>query len=212
MASFGDESPSSYHQQVAGSLSGLIELLDHIRSAPLETLATLYSQILNENEGAIPKKAAFDISRLGRALAHTVLYDVSDPDRVVFRVVGEQMKNHFQVNPVGRSYLEFVPEARREHARKAFRLCAETPCAMLSRTRQFFGNGLGTDCEALGVPLMGNDGCPATHLLFVDYPAGKESHEYFHRADFKFSQMRQRIFIDLGHGVPQGFVDLVIDD
>ncbi len=193
-------------------MSGLTELLDHLQSAPLQSLARIYALILKENDGAIPKKAAFDVSRLGRALAHAVLYDVSDPDRVVFRVVGEQMKNHFKVNPIGRNYLEFVPEARREHARRAFRLCAETPCAMLSRSRQYFGNGLGTNCEALGVPLMGEGEGPATHLLFVDYPVDDGSHDYFHRTEFRFAHMRQRTFIDLGYGVPQGFVDLLVNE
>lgn len=208
----GDGSEPDYHQQTAGSLAGLNELLDQVQSAPLGKLAGIYKQMLDENGGTIPKKAHFDISRLGGTLAHTVLYDVSDPARVEFRVVGEQMKNHFKVNPVGRSYLEFVPEARRSLAHRAFRLCAEMPCAMLSRTRQFFGNGLGTNCEALGVPLMGPGEGPATHLLFVDYPVSDGSYEYFHRTEFRFSHMRERIFVDLGKGTPKDFVDLVVRD
>ena len=212
MTSIENDPQHEYQSQVAGSLSGLSALFQELHSKPLEVLAKIYTEMLDESGGQLPRKADFDITRLGSVLAHTVLYDLTDPDRVVFRIIGEEMKNHFKVNPVGRSYLEFVPEARRQHALKAFRLCVETPCAMLSRSRQFFGDGLGANCEALGVPLMGENGSPATHMLFVDYPVDDGSHGYFKRTEFRFAHMRERIFIDLGHGVPADFVDLVIKE
>lgn len=212
MTSTENDPQPEYHSQVAGSLNGLSDLFQELQSKPLEVLARIYEEMLEETGGALPKKAAFDITRLGSVLAHAVLYDLTDPDRVIFRIIGEEMKNHFKVNPVGRSYLEFVPETRRQRALKAFRLCVETPCAMLSRSRQYFGDGLGANCEALGVPLMGENGGPATHMLFVDYPVDDGSHGYFNRTEFRYAHMRQRFFIDLGHGVPENFVDLIVKE
>ncbi|MCR9220052.1 MAG: hypothetical protein NXI21_07475 [Alphaproteobacteria bacterium] len=123
-----------WRTQAAGSVGGLSELAALVHAEEAGRLVAVYGELMERAGGAPPRKADFDPTALRGAISSAVLYDVSDPQHVIFRIVGERMQSHFRVNPVGRCYLEFVPEARREHALAAFRRCAETPCGMLSRT------------------------------------------------------------------------------
>lgn len=82
---------------------------------------------------------------------------------------------------------------------------------MLSRTRQVFESGLSRYCEAVGVPLMGEDqGQPATHLLFVDTPTSLEPADKLDESPFRFAHLLERHFVDLGYGTPDGFEDLIM--
>ena len=199
-----------WREQEAGRLPGLAEAIDALRAHEPRRLAEVFLSLIRTSGGAIPPKAGFDPMILGGVLSSAVLYDLRDPAHVVFRIVGDKMMRHFKVNPVGRCYLEFVPEVRRAHALSAFRHCVETPCGMLSRTIQVFDSGLATPCEALGVPLAGPDpDQPATHLLFVDAPVASAADRQMDSSPFRFARLTERRFIDLGHGVPSGFRDLV---
>lgn len=201
----------SWGRKSAGSISGLTELGAFISSDTVRHLVSVYQDLLIGSDGSLPTKADFDPFILRKYLANTILYDVTDPSHVVFRIVGETMKSHFKINPVGQCYLDFVPEERRSHALAAFRHCAEMPCAMLSRTRQVFASGLARYCEAVGVPLMGADPTmPATHLLFVDSPVKLERQESLDKSPFRFANLLERYFVDVGHGVPGPFEDLIL--
>lgn len=205
------QTEQQYGEAIARIAPDLESAFSNGPSAVHAKLLDAYAGHMRGNGGLLPTRSGFDVSSLGSSLAHAVLYDVRDPERVEFRIVGEEMKQYFKVNPVGRSYLEFVPDERRAYARQAFRHCAEYPCAMLSETIQVFENGVGVPCSALGVPLM-DDRNPglASHLLFVDYPTSDDSAEFFYRSAFHQSYMVRRTFIDLGFGVPAGFREPVV--
>lgn len=207
----GDHRQDKWVRQPAGFVSSLNDLKDVVTSDASRHLLTAYESIMASTADGLPSRDAFDPMSLGKYLANTVLYDVSDRNHVVFRIVGETMKSHFRSNPVGRCYLEFVPDERRQRALSAFRHCAEIPCGMLSRTRQVFTSGVSRYCEAIGVPLMGpaSNGF-ATHLLFVDSPASIGKPNTSDDSPFRFAQMLERRFVDLGFGVPETFEDLVL--
>jgi hypothetical protein len=205
-----DFSSSDCEDRPANQIASLEDLHGIVLSEPVRDSVLAYGKLIAEAGGKLPEKSKIDPMVLGANLANAVLYDVSDPERVIFKIVGENMKDHFKINPVGRCYLDFVPEFRRPHALSAFRFCAELPCAMLSRTRQVFESGLTRYCEAVGFPLMGSseDGY-ATHLLFVDSPVHFQLSDQFDKSPFRFAHMLERHFVDLGHGVPDNFIDLV---
>jgi len=222
----------------AGCLSSLAELKSIARSEATHRLVDVYSALMAEldpslpqpslpqpglpqpglpqpglRQPSLPQKVDFNPMALRNFTTNAVLYDVSDPNHIVFRLVGETIKSHFGINPVGRCYLEFVPGKRRAHAHTAFRHCADQPCAMLSRTLRVFESGSGRYCESLGVPLFGPDPSrPATHLLFVNNPISSENYYCPDETPFNFAHMLERYFVDLGHGVPGHFDDLVLDD
>ena len=202
-----------WSEQPARMLSGLTELSSIVLSDAARQFIAIYQDLIDKADGALPVRASFDPTVLRKDLANAILYDVSDPEHVVFRIVGERMKSHFKINPVGRCYLEFVREERRSHALSAFRHCAELPCAMLSRTHQLFESGFTRYCEGIGVPLLGPDPkAPATHLLFMDSPVKFGDGHHRDDSQFKLANMLERYFVDLGNGVPEHFVDLVLPD
>ncbi|MEQ8603085.1 MAG: hypothetical protein RIB45_07175 [Marivibrio sp.] len=207
------EPTTTWRRREAAALASLEALEAYTTTDAAKRVVRVYRRLLTQNGGRLPRKIGFDPTEIGRDLANAVLYDVRDPARVVFRIAGETIKEHFRTNPVGRCYLEFVPEERRSHALAAFRACAETPCAMLARTRQVFASGVWRYCEAVGLPLLAEDAtAPATHLLFVDTPLAHPSPSDYDTASFQCAHLIERRFADLGFGTPNGFVDLVSPD
>lgn len=193
-------------------VAGLGDLERMLVSEPARHLVRVYQALLEENDGSLPERSGFDPTSLRGHMANAVLYDVTDPEKVQFRIIGENMKRHFNINPIGRCYLEFVPEERRSHALAAFRNCADIPCAMLSRTIQMFASGVQRYCEAVGVPLMGADpDGPATHLLFMDSPTTFGVAKTVDDSPFRYAQLLERHFVDLGRGAPAGFQDRLVD-
>jgi len=158
----------------------------------------------------IPVKADFDPMTLGRILSYTILYDLRDPDRVLYRLVGEAIKHHFGFDPTGSDYLSYVPERRRAASHQGFRHCAEYPCAMAVRTEQIFETGQHALCEALGLPLLDNpDDRAASFLLFVDQPVDLNRDWSARTREMKYAYLLERCFIDLGHGFPTDFADMI---
>lgn len=200
----------NWESRPANRLKSLDELSGIVVSDVVRKTVFAYQNLIAEAGGRVPEKSAIDPMVLRASLANAVLYDVSERDRVIFRIVGENMKNHLRINPVGKDYLDFVPEFRRSHALSAFRVCAELPCAMLSRMHQVFESGSVRYCEAVGLPLMGaSDNGHATHLLFVDGPVDLGSPNKTDESPFKYTNVLERHFVDLRHGVPDGFMDLI---
>ena len=161
----------------------------------------------------IPKKSDFDPVSLGASLANVVLYDLHEEGKVVFRLVGENMRTHFNANPIGRSYLDFLPPERQPIALAAFRHCVELPCVMLSRTCNLF-EGQVTYCfEAVGFPFLGDDpNLPARYLLFMDTNFEPVTNIFVEDSEFPFSAILERHFVDLGNGTPDRFIDIVRTD
>lgn len=173
-------------------------------------LADIYSARLDEANGAVPTKESFPSWMLKGDLANVILYDLVDREDLVFRVVGEAIKARFGFNPDGRSYLEFVPPERQKSALQAFRLCADTPCAMHVLVRQGFANGGHADCEVLGVPLAENEGDrDGRFLLFVNKVIESANAPAQDLRDLQVAEILSRRFVDIGFGCPAGFHDLV---
>jgi hypothetical protein len=155
-------------------------------------------------------KAEFDPTRLGRWLDFAVFYDLSDSGNVTFRLVGEILKRRFRSNPTGRSYLDFVAPERRASALRAFHACANQPCAMGVQMRQTFTSGRQTECESFGVPIFETAADDrAAYLLFIDQPVDEARDWLASDRAMVHYHLRQRCFVDLGYGTPDGFFDLV---
>ena len=175
-----------------------------------QRLAEVYEAHLADSNGTVPTKESFPSWMLKGDLANVILYDLVDRQDLVFRVVGEAIKKRFGFNPDGRSYLEFVAPERRESALRAFRLCADTPCAMHVLVKQGFANGGHANCEVLGVPLAEKeDDRDGRFLLFVNRIIESSDAPAQDLRDLKVAEILSRRFVDIGFGCPAGFHDLV---
>ncbi len=197
-------------EQAAMSLNGLDQAILRLRSPGTRALATAFEDHSAQLGGSRIRKCDFDPTALGRWLRFVTLYDVRDREDVVYRLVGETIKHRFDRNPTGRSYLDYVPESRRNLALQAFHVCAQWPCAMAVRTEQTFGSGRRAACEAIGIPLFEHrDDIRASYLLFVDQPFDAAENWSGPDLQLRHANLRERFFVDLGFGTPGDFVDLV---
>ncbi len=199
-----------WRRQAADSCPSLTTLRPSLETDTTLRLLDIYDQHLTEAQGGIPTKGRFQSWQLGGALANSILYDFVERDDLIYRIVGEEIKARFGFNPDGRSYLEFVPPERKASALEAFRLCADTPCAMYVQIEQQFEGGLSVLCEVLGVPLAEQESdSDARYLLFVNDLVGGKSIRNMKRGVMHTAQIVSRCFVDVGFGVPGDFHDLV---
>lgn len=199
-----------WRKQAADTCPDLPSLKPRLATATASRLVDIYAEHMSETERVFPTKSAFRLWQLGSDLANSILYDFTNRDQLIYRVVGEEIKARFGFNPDGRSYLEFVAPERRASALEAFQHCADTPCAMHVRIRQHFESGRRALCEVVGVPLADNPGeATARYLLFVDKLVEDEDVRVGERGVMLYAQIVSRCFVDIGFGVPGDFKDLV---
>ncbi len=199
-----------WRKQAAVSAPSLSALRPSLTTDAVLRLLDIYDQHLSEADGGVPSKSRFRSWQLGGTLANSILYDFVERDDLIYRIVGEEIKARFGLNLDGHSYLDFVPPERRASALEAFRLCADTPCAMHVQIEQRFDGGLTALCEVLGVPLTEHESDrQARYLLFVDELMGDTSLRGRKRGVMQSAHIVSRCFVDVGFGVPQDFHDLV---
>lgn len=202
-----------WRKQPAGRTTGFVDIEKQFTAPGSLKLIHVYGEAQRRQGQAVPDKSEFDPMALGRWLSHCAFFEVTDQDDIVYRIVGDAIQRHFGFNPTRRSYFDFVPEPRRPTARRAFLHCFETPCAMAVRTEQIFESGRHAACEAVGVPLAAGAGPGrARYMLFVDQPVRPVENWNPDVRQMRYEQLLERTFIDLGHGAPDGFVDLVKAD
>lgn len=190
-------------------MDGFSEVRARTSSPAIRALIDLFEDLRQEVSTGRPQKADFDPTMLRMHLGKTILYSVEADDDIVFRITGEKVRENLGVNPKDRSYMDFVPEFRRDCARAAFLVCANTPCAMYVRTEQVFSNGVHKQCEALGVPLFSDEAERACNLLFIDDVVSDVERLTDMSLEFMYAYLRERSFIDIGFGTPASFIDKV---
>ncbi len=188
-----------------------LEAVAPLLKAPgTQALVKAYQDHLDHTAQTIPVKRDFNPLTLGRWVSFCAFLDVRDPEAVVYRLVGETLKERFGFDPTGRSYLEFVPDFRKPIALRAFEECASWPCAMAVMTEQTFESGRQALCEAVGVPVYENATDPrASYLLFIDQPFDMDRYWAMRASKMRYSSLLDRYFIDLGFGTPSDFIDMI---
>ena len=172
-----------------------------------QALVKAYQDHLDHTAQTIPVKRDFNPLTLGRWVSFCAFLDVRDPEAVVYRLVGETLKERFGFDPTGRSYLEFVPDFRKPIALRAFEECASWPCAMAVMTEQTFGPAARHSARLSGCPSI----VPtrASYLLFIDQPFDMDRYWAMRASKMRYSNLLDRYFIDLGFGTPSDFIDMI---
>lgn len=168
-----------------------------------------YVEQVRAADGGIPHRRALDIALFTMAVPHLVLCAVTRPDRCIWRLIGEDVKQRHGFNATGRNYYDFVPEERRENARHAMNMVIDTPCAFRAEILQTHTDGRRRYIEATGFPyLSGEDGVDG-FILFADQAIEEMSYHQGEQGDWIGANVVRRDLIDLGFGIDETFVDLV---
>lgn len=200
----------AWRKQAASSAGSLAEALAAQDAPVVSEVAELYQELLQDAHGAIPTKDALDPVRLRTSLPYTIIYEITEDKDVIYRLVGQQRTEFHGYSPKGRSYREFVEPDRRESAIAAFLCCADHRCAMRVNMAHIFNDGTKVDALYLGLPFADpKDPNNIKFLFFIQEPL-KDKHRGLQPIErLKFLQLIDRRFVDLGHGVPRDFEDLV---
>lgn len=190
---------------VVTDLAGVIA---RCRTEPCRALAAGFGDMLGP-DGAIPSKNGFDVRRFAGIVANFELGAITKPDRCIWRIAGENVKQRIGINPVGRNYYEFVPPERRQHAMHAMNMVIDVPCGFRAEVAQTYSDGRVHLVEGVALPLASDEPDVDGFILFADCHV--ETREQFKRGgpSLQGAIVVRRDLIDLGHGVDETFEDWI---
>ena len=135
----------------------LKQALPAYRTTACRALATGYLAMLNAVEGRIPHKNDLDLANFAAVMPHLALVAISKPDRCIYRIAGERLKDRVGLNLTGRNYYDFVQPERRQIAAAAMHMVIDTPCAFRADIRQSYSGDITLMIEASGFPLLSSE-------------------------------------------------------
>lgn len=187
----------------------LSEALPGYRTPACRTLAAGYLSMLQAVDGRIPHKNDLDLANFASIMPHLALVAVSKPDRCIYRIAGERLKDRVGLNLTGRNYYDFVQPERRQIAAGAMHMVIDTPCAFRAEIRQAYSGDISLMIEASGFPLRSSENGVDGFILFADQGIDKLDDLLTPHPVLQGATLERRDLIDLGFGIDEAFEDLI---
>lgn len=187
----------------------LADLAPLLRTDSAKILAAGYKQLLVATGGAIPSKASLDLAPIARMLADAALVAIETPDRCIYRLVGENLKNRIGFDPTGLNYYDLVPAIRRLYAMRAMNMVIAKPMGFRADIAQIYSSGEALTIESLGMPLASNEQGVAGFILFADEAQSRWDRRLAEGTRLLGANVVRRDLVDIGFGVDPDFRDLV---
>ncbi len=200
---------SEWVERAPEHVDSLDSALPHFLTSQCRLLAEHYRDVLASNGGQVPDKDALDLPRLAKVLPDLALTAISKPDRCIYRIAGERLKQRIGLNPTGRNYYDFVPEERRAIAARIMHLVIDQPLSFRVEMEQLFDTGMVQIIEAIAVPLTTKEPGVDGFILFVDRQVANVDVLSPGQGTILGNNIRRRELIDLGFGIDREFVDWV---
>lgn len=170
----------------------------------------LYEQGLAESR-SLPRKSDIDPSRLRPCLPHMAVMDCDIPVAPRYRLAGESYIQLLGANPTGKPYLDFVPAERHAVASAAYVACMDYRCGMLTRliTTNRFGHEIA--CEVVNLPVSDDGDTGRARYLYITLVPQQDLGWILAESRYsQYREVRERGFVDLGHGIPDTFAGRAI--
>lgn len=187
----------------------LRDAMSAYRTPACRALAAGYLAMLEAAQGRVPRKSDLDLANFAVVMPHLALVAVSKPDRCIYRIAGERLKERVGLNLTGRNYYDFVQPERREIAARAMHMVIETPCAFRAEIRQTYSGDVSLMIEASGFPLLSTENGVDGFILFADQGIEQLDDLLTPHPILQGASLRRRDLIDLGFGIDETFEDLI---
>ncbi|MCA3260414.1 MAG: PAS domain-containing protein [Telmatospirillum sp.] len=191
------------------AIVALGDLAPLLRTESAKILAFGYARLLAASDGAIPSKASLDLAPIARMLADAALLAIEAPDRCVYRLVGENLKNRVGFDPTGLNYYDLVPEIRRSYAMRAMNMVIGRPMGFRADIAQIYSSGEALTIESLGLPLASAEQGVAGFILFADEAQSRWDRRIAEGTRLLGANVVRRDLVDIGFGTDADFRDLV---
>lgn len=154
-------------------------------------------------DGLLPARSALDPADIKHLLPDMMVFDLSDPSVVRFRLAGTAIAARYGFDPTGRDFLQMLDAETREQSRQAMVAAVGHPFGILSRLRSRHGSGLQADIESLALPMSTGPG-KAAHLITVSVRTEPNARLDLQRDSIHLVESVSSTFVDLGAGLPAG--------
>ncbi len=199
----------AWNEKPATAIVALADLPPLLKTESARILAAGYAQLLAASGGAIPSKASLDLAPIARMLADAALVAIETPDRCIYRLVGENLKNRIGFDPTGLNYYDLVPEIRRRYAARAMNMVSGRPMGFRADITQVYSSGEALTIESLGMPLASNEPGIQGFILFADEAQTRWDRRVEEGTRLLGANVVRRDLVDIGFGVDADFRDLV---
>jgi hypothetical protein len=199
----------AWTEKPPATIVALADLAPLLRTDSAKFLASGYAKLLAASGGAIPSKASLDLSPIARMLADVALVAIEAPDRCIFRLVGENLKNRMGFDPTNLNYYDLVPDIRRGYAQRAMNMVIGRPMGFRADITQVYSSGEALTIETLGMPLASNESGVEGFILFADEAQSRWDRRLAAGTRLLGANVVRRDLVDIGFGVDADFRDLV---
>lgn len=170
-----------------------------------------YAKLRETAGGAIPAKNGLDLRYFVKSIPDLVLVALIKPDQCIFRIAGENVRERYGQNPVGRNYFDMVPKERRESVMHSLAMVVDVPCGYRIEIEQIYENGLTGQVEAVVLPLTSDEPGIDGFLLVVESLLNTADRIDYENRTLLGSNVMERQMADLGFGIDTSFEDVLKD-
>jgi hypothetical protein len=151
----------------------------------------------------IPMRTSFDPAAIKDLLPHMAIHDLSVPERIHVRLAGTSIVEGFGREIKDTDFLDYFEPEQRANALKYSSIVTDYPCGKVVRILVQTTSGSVLQDESIGFPMRDNNGL--ANLIY--YHGNRKPHaddaNFDARADNAARlQVIERLFIDIGSGVP----------
>lgn len=157
-------------------------------------------------DGLLPLRSALNPADIKPLLPNLMVFDLSDPAIVRFRLAGTAIAERYGFDPTGSDFLDLLDPETREVNRQLLQAAVRHPFGMLAILTTRHGSGLLASVETLSFPFADRkSGVPQMATVSVRLADTQ-------RLDTKADSLHQVkatdfTFIDLGAGLPEMLKD-----
>lgn len=153
--------------------------------------------------GLLPDRVALNPAEVRHLLPNMMIFDLSDPAAVRFRLVGTAITERYGFDPTGTNFIDLLDAGTREESRQVLHAAVRHPFGVFSLLRSKHGGGLTAEVEALSFPFLNGPGA-VPQLVTVSVRVRGSQKLEDDPETLKGVESQGLSFIDLGAGLPEG--------
>lgn len=118
-----------------------------------------------QQNGSISSQAAISMRDLASLLPRITLLEAESPDKIIFKIAGQNIIDSLGFNPKGQNFLDFLDPSLRRTSAEGHELMHSHPCGYYMVYENIYASGYRKVMETVTLPLCKSPG--STEKLFT---------------------------------------------
>lgn len=151
----------------------------------------------------VPCRTELDPARLAQSLPRIWIGEFVPPDRLVIRLMGEELRGRVEKNPKGANFFDLCDPLDRPSAIERTRTIFAGPYGLHYTYDIFLGDDCVDQIEALLLPLSASAGVAPSLVINLTHRIGGRGLTAYDDRASRVVRSRWNRFVDIGAGLPE---------